>query len=400
MAVFTENQNDFRIAVNRAAAPPGPAAGIRHVEDTERKPTMGRKFNFYAGPSTLPVSILERIRDEIVDTQGQGLSMIETSHRGGMYESAHNEAIELLRGLLGVPKDRQILFLAGGATLQFAMVPMNLLGKNGGCDYALSGAWAKKAVADARLLGTVRLAFDGTSTNFASLPKTSAVRVPADSAYLHLTSNETIGGVQWKEFPDCGAVPLVADMSSDIMSRRIPVERFGLIYAGAQKNLGPAGLTVVIIAEELLQRSPKNLPAYLSYRTHSEENSLYNTPPVFAVWVLGLMLKWVREQGGLEAVQRRNEEKAAKIYRAIDSSGGFYRSPIDPPVRSTMNVVFRLPSEELEKKFVGESEKAGMLGLKGHRSVGGCRASLYNGMLLEGAQALAFFMQDFAARNG
>jgi phosphoserine aminotransferase len=361
---------------------------------------MGRKYNFYAGPSTLPLPVLERIRDEIVDTQGQGLSMIETSHRGGMYEAVHNEAIELLRGVLGVPKDRQILFLAGGATLQFAMVPMNLLGKNGSCDYVLSGAWAKKAVADARLCGTVRLAYDGTSANFASLPEPTSVRVPDDSAYLHLTSNETIGGVQWQQFPASGAVPLVADMSSDIMSRRIPVERFGLIYAGAQKNLGPAGLTVVIITEDLLQRSSKNLPAYLSYRTHAEENSLYNTPPVFSVWVLGLMLQWVQEQGGLEAVQKRNEQKAALIYRAIDSSGGFYRSPIDPPVRSTMNVVFRLPSEELEKKFLGESEKAGMLGLKGHRSVGGCRASLYNGMPLEGAQALASLMREFAARNG
>jgi phosphoserine aminotransferase len=361
---------------------------------------MGRKRNFYAGPSTLPVAVLEKIRDQIVDTQDQGLSMIETSHRGGMYEAVHNEAIELLRGLLGVPEDRKILFLGGGATLQFAMVPMNLLGKGGSCDYVLSGAWAQKAVADARLFGTVRLAYDGSSARFTGLPKAPSVRVPADSAYLHLTSNETIGGVQWKEFPEGGAVPLVADMSSDIMSRRIPAERFGLIYAGAQKNLGPAGLTVVIIAEELLRRSPKDLPAYLSYRTHAEENSLYNTPPVFSVWVLGLMLKWAQEQGGLAAVQRRNEEKAALIYRAIDSSGGFYRSPVDPAVRSTMNVVFRLPSEELEKKFVGESEKAGMLGLKGHRSVGGCRASLYNGMPLEGAQELASFMREFAGRNG
>jgi phosphoserine aminotransferase len=361
---------------------------------------MGRKRNFYAGPSTLPVPVLEKIRDQIVDTQGQGLSMIETSHRGGMYEAVHNEAIELLRGLLGVPQDRKILFLGGGATLQFAMVPMNLLAKGGSCDYLLSGAWAQKAVSDARLFGTVRLAFDGGTAKFTGLPRASSVRVPADSAYLHLTSNETIGGVQWKEFPEVGAVPLVADMSSDIMSRRIPAGRFGLIYAGAQKNLGPAGLTVVIIAERLLERSPKDLPAYLSYRIHAEENSLYNTPPVFSVWVLGLMLKWAQEQGGLAAIEKRNEEKAALIYRAIDSSGGFYRSPVEAAARSTMNVVFRLPSEELEKKFVGESEKAGMLGLKGHRSVGGCRASLYNGMPLEGAQELASFMREFAGRNG
>jgi phosphoserine aminotransferase len=361
---------------------------------------MGRKRNFYAGPSTLPVAVLEQIRDQVVDTQGKGLSMIETSHRGSMYETVHNEAIELLRGLLGLPKDRRVLFLGGGATLQFAMVPMNLLGKGAGCDYVLSGAWAQKAVADARLLGTVRLAFDGASAKFTALPKAASVKVPSDSAYLHLTSNETIGGIQWKEFPQTGSVPLVADMSSDIMSRRIPAERFGLIYAGAQKNLGPAGLTVVIIAEGLLERSPKELPAYLSYRIHAEDNSLYNTPPVFAVWVLGLMLKWAQEQGGLAAIEKANEEKAALIYRAIDSSAGFYRSPVDPAVRSTMNVVFRLASEELEKKFVAESEKAGMLGLKGHRSVGGCRASLYNGMPLEGARDLASFMREFASSNG
>ncbi len=361
---------------------------------------MGRKYNFYAGPSGLPVQVLERLRDQIVDTGGQGLSMIETSHRGGMYEAVHNEAIELLRGLLGLPGDRKVLFLGGGATLQFAMVPMNLLAKGGSCDYVLSGAWAKKAAADARLFGTVRPAYDGAPSSYTSLPRASSLHVQAGSSYLHLTSNETIGGVQWKVFPEAGPAPLVADMSSDILSRRIPAQRFALIYAGAQKNLGPAGLTVVIAAEELLQRSPKDLPAYLSYRVHAEENSLYNTPPVFSVWVLGLMLKWTNAQGGLEAIERRNEEKAAQIYRAIDSSGGFYRSPIDPAVRSTMNVVFRLPSEELEKRFVGETEKAGMLGLKGHRSVGGCRASLYNGMPMEGAQALAALMRDFAARNG
>jgi phosphoserine aminotransferase len=246
----------------------------------------------------------------------------------------------------------------------------------------------------------VRLAYDGTAGNFTSLPAASAVKVPQDSSYLHLTSNETIGGIQWKQFPDTGAVPLVADMSSDILSRRIPAERFGLIYAGAQKNLGPAGLTVAIITEALLERSPKSLPAYLSYKTHAEENSLYNTPPVFAVWVAGLVFKWVKAQGGLAAIEKLNDQKAGLIYQAIDGSGGFYRSPVDKAARSTMNVVWRLPSEELEKAFVAESEKAGMLGLKGHRSVGGCRASLYNGLPLEGAQALAALMKDFAAKNG
>jgi phosphoserine aminotransferase len=361
---------------------------------------MSRKYNFYAGPSTLPMPVLEQLKAEIVDTQGKGLSMIEASHRGGMYEAMHNETLELLRDLLAVPKDRKILFLGGGATLQFAMVPMNLRPAGATCDYVLSGAWAKKAVADAKLLGAVRLAFDGSAGNFTGLPDPASLKIPQDSAYLHLTSNETIGGIQWKQFPETGGVPLVADMSSDILSRRIPAERFGLIYAGAQKNLGPAGLTVVIIAESLLERGAKGLPAYLSYKSHAEENSLYNTPPVFAVWVAGLVLKWVKAQGGLAAVEKLNAEKAGLVYQAIEGSGGFYRSPVDRAVRSTMNVVWRLPSEELEKAFVAESEKAGMLGLKGHRSVGGCRASLYNGLPLEGARALAALMKDFAAKNG
>jgi phosphoserine aminotransferase len=361
---------------------------------------MGRKYNFYAGPSTLPVTVLEQLKAEIVDTQGKGLSMIEASHRGGMYEAMHNETLELLRDLLSVPKDRRILFLGGGATLQFAMVPMNLLAKGASCDYVLSGAWAKKAAADAKLLGTVRLAFDGSAGNFSSLPDAASLKVPQDSAYLHLTSNETIGGIQWQQFPDPAAVPLVADMSSDILSRRIPAERFGLIYAGAQKNLGVAGLTVAIIAESLLERSPKSLPAYLSYKVHAEENSLYNTPPVFAVWVANLLFKWVKAQGGLAAIEKLSVEKAGLVYQAIDGSGGFYRSPVDQAARSRMNVVWRLPSEELEKSFIAESEKAGMLGLKGHRSVGGCRASLYNGLPLEGAKALAALMKDFAAKHG
>ena len=361
---------------------------------------MGRKYNFYAGPSTLPVAVLEQLRDEMVDTGGQGLSMIETSHRGGMYETVHNEAIALFREMLGVPQGYHILFLAGGATLQFAMVPMNLLANGGSCDYVLSGSWAKKAAADAKLLAQVRVAFDGSAGGFTALPDPSTLKVPADSGYLHLTSNETIGGLQWKQFPTRGAVPLVADMSSDIFSRRVPVERFDLIYAGAQKNLGPAGLTVVIISEALLQRMREDLPSYLSYRAHAKENSLYNTPPVFCVWATNLVLKWAKKEGGLEAIEKRNNEKAGLLYKAIDESGGFYRCPVAPAVRSTMNVVFRLPSEELEKAFLDESAKAGMLGLKGHRSVGGCRASLYNAFPLEGARALAAFMRDFRARKG
>jgi phosphoserine aminotransferase len=361
---------------------------------------MTRKHNFYAGPSTLPVAVLERIRDQIVDTGGQGLSMIETSHRGPMYENVHNRAIELVRELLALPADRHVLFLGGGATLQFAMVPLNFLGAGRSCDYVLSGSWAKKAFSDAKKVGAARVAFDGSAGNFATLPAAGSLAVPPDSAYLHLTSNETIGGVQWKRFPETASTPLISDMSSDILSRAIPAERFALIYAGAQKNLGPAGLTVVIISDELVKRCPETLPSYLSYRTHAEGNSLYNTPPVFAVWVMGLVLQWVSDEGGLAAIQKRNEQKAGAVYGAIDSSGGFYRCPVEASVRSTMNVVFRLPSEELEKRFVEEAAKDGMIGLKGHRSVGGCRASLYNALPLEGAQALAAFMKEFAARSG
>jgi phosphoserine aminotransferase len=361
---------------------------------------MARKHNFYAGPSTLPIPVLERIRDQIVDTGGQGLSMIETSHRGSMYETVHNRAIELVGELLALPADRHVLLLGGGATLQFAMVPLNFLGPGRSADYVLSGSWAKKASSDAKKVGSVRVAFDGSGGNFSTLPTAESLAVPGDSAYLHLTSNETIGGVQWKRFPEPGRTPMISDMSSDILSRAIPAERFALIYAGAQKNLGPAGLAVVIISDELVQRCPETLPSYLSYRTHAEGNSLYNTPPVFAVWVTGMVLQWVKDEGGLAAIQRRNERKAAAVYGAIDSSGGFYRCPVEASVRSTMNVVFRLPSEELEKRFVEEAAKDGMIGLKGHRSVGGCRASLYNALPLEGAQALAAFMKEFAARSG
>jgi phosphoserine aminotransferase len=361
---------------------------------------MARKYNFYAGPSTLPVGVLNELEEEIVDYRGHGLSMVETSHRSKMYEEVHNETIALVRELLAVPEDYQVLLLTGGATMQFAMVPMNFLGEKRSCDIVVGGSWAKKALSDAQKLGTVNILYDGAEQSYTSLPDPAGITPNADAAYLHITSNETIGGLQWKAFPDTGSVPLVCDMSSDIAGRRIPTEKFDLIYAGAQKNLGPAGVTLVIISNRMLERARGGLPAYLSYATHADKNSLYNTPPVFSIYAMNKMLHWLKTQGGLESAEKRNEEKAGLIYQTIESSGGFYVSPVDRSYRSTMNVVFRLPSEELETLFVQEAEAAGMLGLKGHRSVGGIRASLYNAMPIEGAQTLAEFMRDFAAKNG
>jgi phosphoserine aminotransferase len=361
---------------------------------------MARKYNFYAGPSTLPVGVLNELQEEIVDYRGSGLSMVETSHRSNMYEEVHNGTIALVRELLTVPQDYHVLLLTGGATMQFAMVPMNFLGDKRSCDIVVSGSWAKKALSDAQKLGTVNILYEGAEQNYTSLPDPATVTPNADASYLHITSNETIGGLQWNDFPDTGSVPLVCDMSSDIAGRRIPTEKFELIYAGAQKNLGPAGVTLVIVSSAMLERARSGLPAYLSYATHVEKNSLYNTPPVFSVYAMNKMLHWLKEQGGIQAAEKRNEEKARLIYQAIESSGGFYVSPVDRSYRSTMNVVFRLPSEELETLFVQEAEAAGMLGLKGHRNVGGIRASLYNAMPLEGAQTLAEFMRDFSAKNG
>ena len=362
---------------------------------------MSRKFNFSAGPSTLPVPVLEQIRDEMVDFRGAGMSLIEASHRGKQYDAVHLEAVALFKELFGVPEGYTVLFLQGGATLQFAMVPMNLAGPGRKVDLVNSGAWAKKALEDIKKVGCeANVLFDGKATNYMTLPDPATVEPSPDAAYLHLTSNETIGGVQWKSFPDTGAVPLVADMSSDILSRAVPVDKFGLIYAGAQKNLGPAGLAIVVVRNDVLERCPDTLPAYLGYKTHAKENSLYNTPPVFAIYAMGLTLAWVKQQGGLPAIEALAKKRAGILYDAIDQSGGYYRCPVPVPFRSSMNIVWRLPSEELEEKFIKEASAAGMIQLKGHRSVGGVRASVYNAMPVEGATTLAAFMADFKQKNG
>jgi phosphoserine aminotransferase len=365
----------------------------------ERMAENTRKFNFYAGPATLPLEVLRQIREEIVDFQGMGMSLIETSHRSKDYDGVHNSAIGLFRELLGLPENYSVLLLGGGATLQFSMVPMNLMGPGGSCDFVVSGSWAQKAFDDAAKIGAVNVLFDGKESAYTMLPPAESVGPSPGSSYVHITSNETIGGIQWKEWPDTGDVPLVADMSSDILSTPFPVERFGLIYAGAQKNLGPAGVAVVIIRNDLLDRSGDDLTAYLSYKVHAEKNSLYNTPPVFSIWALQLVLQNLKENGGVEAAARRNREKADLVYSAIDSSGGFYCSPVDRKVGSDMNVVFRLPSEELEKQFVAAAAEEGMVGLKGHRSVGGIRASIYNSFPKEGVEKLADFMKTFQNKN-
>jgi len=360
---------------------------------------MSRKLNFYAGPSTLPIEVLEELKNNIADYHGEGYSIVEASHRGKVYDQLHNETVDLLKELMGIPEGYSVLFLGGGATLQFSMVPMNMLSAGKTADYVNSGAWGGKAVKDAKKVGKVNVLFDGKDSNYSSLPSASEVEPSADSAYVHITSNETIGGLQWKEWPSTGDTPLVADMSSDILSRPVPVEKFAVIYAGAQKNLGPAGATIVIIRDDVWKNAPSDLTAYLSYKTHAEKNSLYNTPPVFSIWGINLVLKWIKKHGGAEAMAERAAKKSQLLYNAIEESDGFYRCPVDPHNRSTMNVVFRLPSEELEAKFIKEAEARGMLGLKGHRDIGGCRASIYNSVPPKDVEALVEFMKSFAKQQ-
>jgi len=361
---------------------------------------VARIFNFNAGPSTLPLPVLEKVRDEFVDYQGKGMSLVEMSHRSKVYDEIHNRAIALFQELLGLPANYKVMFLGGGATLQFGMVPMNFLWGGKSCDFTVTGTWSKKAYADAQKIGKVNVLFDGKAGNFMNLPDPKGLKVTPGAAYLHLTSNETIGGVQWQGWPETGDVPLICDMSSDFMSRRVPVEKFAMIYAGAQKNAGPAGAAVVIMREDMLERCPESIPAYLDYRLHAKENSLYNTPPVFAVWMIQLTMEWLKSIGGLPAAEKLAAERSGIIYDAIERHAGFYNCPVQKDCRSKMNVVFRLKTEELEAKFLEAAKALKLEGLKGHRSVGGCRASVYNAMPVEGAKALARLMDEFAAKNG
>jgi phosphoserine aminotransferase len=361
---------------------------------------MNRAYNFNPGPAALPFEALQQAREEFADYRGIGMSVLEISHRSKEFEAINDETQTLLKDLLSIPDGYKVLFLQGGASLQFAMVPMNLLAEGRTAAYVDTGSWAKKAIKEAKLIGEVAVVASSADAGYTRIPDLSGLSLPSGAAYLHITSNETIGGIQYKAFPDAGDVPLVADMSSDILSRPFDVSRFGLIYAGAQKNLGPAGVTVVILREDLLERMRRDIPTMLRYDVHAENNSLYNTPPVFSIYMTGLVLKWVKAQGGLSAVERINREKAALLYGVIDESGGFYRGVADPDSRSVMNVTWRLESEELEKAFIKEAGENGFVGLKGHRSVGGLRASIYNAVPLEAVQALAGFMRDFARRHG
>ncbi len=359
---------------------------------------MNRIYNFSAGPSTLPVEVLQEAQAELLDYQGLGLSIMEDSHRSKAYDAVHNEAIANIRDLLGMNDDYAVLFLTGGASGQFAMVPMNLLGKGQVADYTNSGAWAAKAIKEARVVGAVNVIADCGKEIPTRVPRVDELQFTEDAAYVHITSNETISGAQWKSFPETRA-PLVADMSSDILSRPMDVSKFGLIYAGAQKNLGPAGVTLVIIRKDLAERVSDRVPLYYRYKTHIAENSLYNTPPCFAIYIVMLVTRWLKQGGGLNAMAERNERKAKTLYAAIDA-GDFYRGTAIPEHRSTMNVTFRLPSEELEAKFVKEASARRMSGLKGHRSVGGIRASIYNAMPEAGVDALISFMKEFEHKNG
>lgn len=359
-----------------------------------------RSWNFYAGPATLPLATLERARDEMIDWAGTGMSVMETSHRSKEYDVVHHEAMDLFRSLLGLDDDHVVLFLQGGASTQFAMLPMNFIPKGGSADYVITGSWSQKALKEANIVAAGRVAGSSEGDGFTRVPRADELDIDSDSAYLHITSNNTIKGTQFLEFPDTGDVPLVADMSSDLLWRPFDANRFALIYAGAQKNLGPSGVTVVILAKSWLAKANEGLPTMLRYATHVEKESLYNTPPTFSIYMIRNVLEWVKDAGGLAAMERRNRQKADRLYGVIDASGGFYRCPVERPSRSVMNVVWRLPSEELEATFVAEAKQQHMFGLKGHRSVGGCRASIYNAMEPEGVERLARFMEDFALRNG
>lgn len=361
---------------------------------------MARIFNFSAGPSTLPLETLQEASDKLVDYENSGMSLIEMSHRGKQYDAVHSETVSLVKEVLAVPEDYHVLFLQGGATLQFGMIPMAFLQQGMTADYILTGSWAKKAYSDGKAVGKVKVPWDGADEKYTRMPLQSELNLTPDAAYVHICSNETIGGIQFPEFPDTGDVPLLCDMSSEIMSRKLPWDRIDMAYAGSQKNLAPSGMALVIMKDELLQKARKDLPAYLRYDLHMENNSLYNTPPSFVVWMTCLTLRWIKSIGGIDGVIKRRDEKADMLYGMIENSGGYYSNPVDKASRSPMNVVWRLPSEDLEKKFIDEAGKAGLSGLKGHRSVGGCRASIYNAMPVEGVKTLVDFMKTFMENNG
>jgi phosphoserine aminotransferase len=360
---------------------------------------MARVYNFSAGPAMLPEEVLQRAREEMLDWQGSGMSVMEMSHRGKEFMAIAARAEADLRELLAIPSNYKVLFLQGGASSQFAMVPINLLGGRRKADYINTGEWSKKAIKEAKRFCEVNVAASSEAQKFTTVPQRSDWQLSSDAAYLHYTPNETIGGVEFQAIPDVGAVPLVADMSSTLLSRPIDVARFGVIYAGAQKNIGPAGLTVVIVRDDLIGHAAANMPIMFDYKTHAENESMYNTPPTYAWYLAGLVFEWLKGKGGLKAMAEINQRKAAKLYAAIDGSD-FYRNPVDVAYRSWMNIPFTLADEALDATFLAEAKKQGLQTLKGHRSVGGMRASIYNAMPEAGVDTLISFMAEFEKRNG
>jgi len=361
--------------------------------------TIERVFNFSAGPAIIPLPVLKEAQRQLLALPGVGLSVLEISHRSQDFEAILEQAETGLRQLLNLPDHYHVLFLQGGASLQFSMVPMNLLPPKGSADYIVTGAWSQKAVVEAKRMGAVNVAATTEATNFSRIPRQDELKLDERAAYVHITTNNTIFGTQWQALPEVGAVPLIADSSSDILSQPIPIDKYALIYAGAQKNIGPSGVTLVIIRDDLLQQIPADLHTMLDYRTHVKNKSLYNTPNTFGIYIISLVCQWLQDKGGLVAMQQENEAKAKLLYDAIDRSD-FYHGHAEADSRSRMNVTFRLPTEDLEKQFVKEATAAGLDGLKGHRSVGGLRASIYNAFPREGVEALVSFMQQFEQKNG
>jgi phosphoserine aminotransferase len=366
---------------------------------------MARVTNFNAGPAALPLAALEQARDELIDFEGTGMSILEHSHREPPYEKVHREAIELLRRLVGIPDTHHVLLLQGGARAQFAMVPMNLLHQGRSADYVVTGSWAKQAYEEATIVAagsgakTALAATTEKDKKFARIPRQDELKLDPSAAYVHITSNNTLFGTQWARYPDTGSVPLVADMTSDFASRAIDVSRFAVIYAGAQKNVGPAGVTIVIVRKELVEGGRTDIPQIFRYKSFADSESLFNTPPTFSIYLMRNTLKVLESWGGVPALEKENRAKAALLYSAIDAKADFWRAPVEKESRSIMNVVWRLPTEDLEKKFLKEATAAGLVGLKGHRSVGGVRASIYDAVRLADVQKLVDFMDGFAKKN-
>lgn len=361
-----------------------------------------RKTSFNAGPATMPLPVLEAAKAEFLDFEGTGLSMLEHSHRGPEYDKVHQEALDLFAELLGLPKSHAVVMVQGGASLQFAMLPMNFAGAGRSADYIVTGHWARLALDEAKRLGPARAAADTADAagRHARLPRPDEIQVDPKAAYVHFTTNNTIFGTQWKNWPDAKGVPLVADMSSDILSRPMDVSGFKLLYAGAQKNLGPAGLALIAVDKDFLKTANKNVPDILSYAVHQKARSIYHTPPTFSVYLVRAMLRWIKANGGAAGMGKRNDAKTAELYGTIDRLKDFYKCPVEPAARSAMNVVFRLPTPALEDAFVAQAEAAGLVGMKGHRSAGGIRVSLYNAVAIEDVKALTSFMIAFAKKNG